>query len=149
MKTVSFINIVLIIVIVVGIYFIISELNPKPKDNIIIQRDTINHVDTVRVPKLIYIKNLQAKIDTIFIDSSKVLAAHADTIFQKDSSEIKISYYYPPKNFFEIALDLKEKIIHELKTITEIKTITIEQPWYEDTWFYTTIISIAILFLVR
>lgn len=148
MKAENILNIVLVVSIIGGIFFLISQIHDKPIEHITIERDTVYHVDTVRVPKIIYIQKLHAKLDTVFTDSSKVLVAHADTTIQKDSSKIKVSYYFPPQNYFEIMLDLKERIIHELKTITEFKTITISEPWYKNTWFYSTVLSIIILFMV-
>lgn len=148
MKTENILNIVLVAVIIGAIFFLISILPHKPIERITIERDTVHQVDTLRVPKIIYVQKLHAKIDTVFIDSSKVIVAYADTTIQKDSSRIEVSYYFPPQNYFEIILDLKEKIIHELKTITEIKTIAISEPWYKNTWFYSTVFSIIILFMV-
>jgi hypothetical protein len=148
MKAENIINIVLVASIIGGLFFLIYNLRHEPIEHITIERDTVHHVDTIRVPKFIYIQKMHAKIDTLFIDSSNVLVAHADTTIQKDSSKIKVSYYFPPQNYFEIMLDLKEKIIHELKTITEIKTITISEPWYKNTWFYSTVLSILVLFMV-
>jgi len=148
MKTENILNIVLVASIIGGIFFLISQIHNEPIEHITIERDTVHHVDTIRVPKIIYVQKLHAKIDTVFIDSSKVLVAHADTTIQKDSSKVKVSYYFPPQNYFEIMLDLKEKIIHELKTITEVKTITISEPWYKNTWFYSTVLSILVLFMV-
>lgn len=148
MKTENILNIVLVASIIGGLFFLIYNLRHEPIEHITVQRDTVHQVDTIRVPKIIYVQKLHAKIDTVFIDSTKVLVAHADTTIQKDSSKIKVSYYFPPQNYFEIMLDLKEKIIHELKTITEIKTITFSEPWFKNTWFYSTVLSIIILFMV-
>lgn len=148
MKAENIINIVLVALIIGALFFFISILPNKPIEHTTIERDTVHQVDTIRVPKIIYVQKLHAKIDTVFIDSVKVLVAHADTTIQKDSSKIKVSYYFPPQNYFEIMLDLKEKIIHELKTITEFKTITLSEPWYKNTWFYSTVLSILVLFMV-
>lgn len=141
----------LAVLIIIGLSVKMIFFSPRPIHIIDtkIMRDSVIVRDTIKIPKYIYITKLQAQIDTFFIDSSKVTFAHADTTIQKDSSKIKVSYYFPPKNFFEIALDLKERIIHELKTITETKTITLEQPWYKDMWFYSNILLLAILFLVK
>lgn len=71
------------------------------------------------VDKPIYITKIKAKIDTVyeptFINGDTVYVpytvAKADTVIQKDSSSVKITYYYPPKNYFDINLNIKEKII--------------------------------------
>jgi hypothetical protein len=116
----------------------------------VIKRDTVNHVDTVKVPKTIFITKWKARIDTIKVGpDSGIVVARADTLIKKDSSTVKVSYYYPPKNIFEIIWDIKERIIKQFQIITETKTITYEKSWYQDIFLYTTIIAGLLIFLVK
>ncbi len=153
MKANDILNTMLVLSVLIFLGLGIKYLFFAPEPNHVIgtkiERDTVTVKDTIRIPKYIYVTKLQARIDTIFVDSSKVLVARADTALQKDSSKIKVSYYFPPKNLFEIALEIKERIIREFQTVTETKTIITEEPWYRDMWFYSTMLSLVILFLVK
>ena len=53
----------------------------------------------------------------------------------------KVSYYFPPYST-DIALNIKQKIIKEFQTITELKTVTVDLPFYKQITFWTTIASI-------
>jgi hypothetical protein len=153
MKPNEIINIALglAILIILGLAskMIFFPTDPKEIVDTVVQRDTLTRVDTVRIPKTVYVTKLQAKLDTIYVNNNPVQVAKADTILQKDSSKIKISYYFPPLNYFEAKFDIKEKIIETLKTITETKTITVEQPIYKQWTLWTTILSIVLFFLVK
>jgi hypothetical protein len=72
----------------------------------------------------IYISRINATIDTIYqtvYDSShtSTIVAKADTTITEDSTQIKISYYFPPQNYFQIDANIKEKIITKELTITK------------------------------
>ncbi len=143
------------VLIIIGVlYSVIRLFNPSGSSNpqlanTEIKRDTVTVHDTTFINKPVYITKWKARIDTVVIENEKVLVAKADTIMQQDSSKVKVSYYFPPKNFFEIAMDMKERIIHDLKTITEVKTITVEQPLYKNIFVYTTLIATLLIFLVK
>lgn len=90
----------------------------KPDNSKFIFETSIRYVD-----KPIYITKIKAKIDTVYeplfngIDTVYVpiTYAKADTLIKQDSSSIKITYYYPPKNYFNLDLNIKEKVItHEI-----------------------------------
>jgi|GEM_PF-3286464 len=101
---------------------------------------------------------LKAKLDTSYtavqdsstgeVDTLKNITASADTTFEKDSLQIKIKYHYPPQNYFELAINFKEKIIETIKTITMKTVETVELPFYKDTWFWTTIIEGVVVITV-
>lgn len=138
------------IILAIIILFVIDRLILPPTANKIeIQRDTLIVVDTIQVPKKIYITKIKADIDTVFIDSTTVMVAKADTIINQDSSRLKVSYYFPPANYFDIQYDLKEKIIEKIKTITELNTVTVEkeEPFYENEFVYISAILLTILLL--
>ena len=144
-------GIAILIIIGLGIktIFFPSEKTLHITDTVV-KRDTVNHVDTIKVQKTIFITKWKARLDTIKTGSdSGNVVARADSIFQKDSSSVKVSYYFPPKNMFEIAWDIKERIIKQFQTITETKTITYEKPFYENIFLYTTIIATLLIFLVK
>ena len=72
----------------------------------------------ITVPKLI------AKIDTVHtIDSvyyeKPIMIAYADTTLAQDSSQVRVKYYFPPANFFQVEAKIKEKVITQKLTITE------------------------------
>lgn len=142
------IGLVILIIIVLAVKMIFFPDQVRVVDTII-QRDTVTHVDTVRVPKTIYVTKLQAKIDTVFVNDNPMQVAKADTTLQKDSSKVNVSYYFPPLNYFEVMFDIKEKIIEKLKTITETKTVTVELPFYKQITFWTTIGAMLLFFLVK
>lgn len=84
----------------------------------------------------IYITKIKAKIDTVYEvqflgdsgDSAYVpiQVAKADTLLLTDSSRIGITYYYPPRNYFDVKANIKEKII--------TKELTIEKPYDLSFW---------------
>ena len=77
--------------------------------------DTVRTVNTVDKP--IYLTKWKAKLDTITVETvihdtlrvEKVVTAKADTLITKDSSSVKIKYYFPPLNYFDVDLKIKEK----------------------------------------
>lgn len=152
MQTNSKINIALGIAIII-IICLISKITFFPgRERItdrVVEKDTVSHTDTLRIPKTVYVTKLQAKIDTVIINNQPIEVAQADTVIKQDSSKIKISYFFPPLNYFEAKFDIKEKIIESIKTITERETITVEQPIYKQWTFWTTILSIVLFFLVK
>lgn len=153
MKANEILNIALglTILIVIGLAVKMIFYPPEQKTIVetVIKRDTLIRVDTIRVPKTIYVTKLQAKIDTIFVNNNSVLVAKADTTLQRDSSKVDISYFFPPLNYFEAKFDIKEKIIETLKVITETVTITVEKPIYEQWTFWSTIAAVLLFFVVK
>lgn len=87
---------------------------------------------TKYVDKPIYITKLEAKLDTIYVDAindttnDAVIVAEADTLLLADSSRIGITYYFPPRNYFDVKANIKERVI--------TKELTIEKP-YEPSFF--------------
>lgn len=150
----------ILIIIGLGIKLIFFPDQIRVVDTVTV-RDTTTVHDTTYVPRNINISKLKAKLskeikDSLIIyfnhlgkDSSETLVAYADTTIHKDSSKIKVSYHFPPENFFEIVLDIKDKIVKEIQTITETKTITVELPFYKQITFWTTIGAMLLFFLVK
>ena len=77
---------------------------------------TTTTIDTLYLTQIKLVERLKAKLDTIYINSAPVTVAVADTVLKEDSSTIAVKYYFPPLNYFNIAADIKQKIIY--KTIT-------------------------------
>lgn len=72
----------------------------------------------------VYLTKIIAKTDTVhWVDSvyyeKPITVAIADTLIKKDSSSIKIKYYYPPLNYFSIDMNIREKIITQKLTVTQ------------------------------
>lgn len=107
--------------LIVIVYFgakILGAKQYEPDNSKYIFETSIKFVD-----KPIYITKIKARIDTLyepkFINGDTVYVAYqtavADTILKSDSSKIGITYYFPPKNYFNIDAHIKEKIItHEI-----------------------------------
>lgn len=153
MKPNEILNIALGVAILIIIYLAIKMIffPQEPKRIVETQtvRDTVSRVDTIRVPKTVYVTKLQAKLDTIYVNNNPVQVAKADTTLQKDSSKIDIRYFFPPLNYFEAKFDIKEKIIETLKTVTETITVTVEKPVYQQWTFWSTIAAVLLLFVVK
>ena len=101
-----------ILAVVVGILTINNFKKPSitaPKI------DTVKVVKTIDKP--IYLTKWKAKLDTISVETvkhdtvtvEKILVAKADTLISKDSSSVKIKYYFPPLNYFDVDLKIKER----------------------------------------
>lgn len=101
--------------------------------------------DTTIITRVDTVHKLIADLDTVYIDSTEVITAAADTTFVEDSSSVSVKYYFPPLNYFDINLDIKSKVIEKTKTITEVKEIERPNPFYSDHWFWTTIGLVLLL----
>jgi len=103
---------------------------------------TVVKTDTVTVVKNNVITKWKAKLDTVYVDSMEVVKASADTVLTQDSSSVKVSYLFPPLNYFDVEFDLREKTIYEEITTTILDSVVVQvnKPFYEDTWFWTTIL---------
>lgn len=145
----AIIILILLIILLLISNSIIQSCNQSQSSNPLIHHsiDTVySKPDTVLIRDTITINRLIAQLDTVYIDdTTKVISASADTTFQKDSSKISVKYFFPPLNYFDIALDLKEKIITKTKTITEVKEFEKPIPFYKDNWFYSSIVLFVLL----
>jgi hypothetical protein len=93
---------------------------------------TLTKVDTLVKERPIYLTKLSSKLDTIYIDNTPQVTATADTLLKEDSSKIKITYFFPPRNRFDVDMDLKEKLI--IRTDSVFKTIEKTLPYEESFW---------------
>lgn len=96
--------------------------NSKYNKPILISSDTtyVTHIEYKDRP--VYITKIKAKIDTVIINNIPQIVASADTLIQKDSSTVKVKYYFPPLNYFSIDMNLKDKFIYKTTTIKELFT---------------------------
>ena len=138
-------EILLTLAIVFAGLFLWRTLQPRIEKVETISIDTVSIVDTVTITKYKTVEKLKAVIDTVFIEDEYIEVAKADTILSEDSSRINIEYYFPPLNEFRVDFDLKEKVIEKVKTITQIKEVTIKEPFYKDEWFYSTLAAVLLL----
>lgn len=114
------------LILLTAVFFVAKYFGSKQykSDNSkFIFETSIRYVDKpIKIPKI------KAKTDTVWVvqflgnsnDSAYVpiQIAYADTLLKQDSSSVKITYYYPPKNYFDLNLNIKEKIItHEITKI--------------------------------
>lgn len=84
-----------------------------------LEKEKLVH-DTTIVTNTLF-KRLPARIDTvattdILTDDKPLVVAHSDTVYTKDSSTIKVDYYFPPINKFDIMANIKNKIIYRVET---------------------------------
>lgn len=93
---------------------------------------TLTKIDTLVKEKPIYLTKLSSKLDTIYINNTPQITATADTLLRQDSSKIKVTYFFPPQNYFDIDMILKEKII--IQTDSIFKTIEKILPYEESFW---------------
>jgi hypothetical protein len=127
--------------------FFVTKSAIKPEQKIVYRPDTVLvKADTVYRNKILFIKQA-AKIDTITItrdngDSMSILKATADTLIIKDSSRIKIKYYFPPANYFMIEIDLKERAITIFKEI--YNTVKTDAPWYDHFWIGVSAVLVVV-----
>ena len=127
--------VLVIIVMFLANYFGVHRYKneiPKPADTTWSISETVK-VDSTLIQKLkaqIYtLKNQKPVIirDTVLLGKEQYYA-EADTTYKEDSSSIKVRYYFPPLNYFDIA----PKIHTKQTTIT--KTITVNLPCESSFW---------------
>jgi hypothetical protein len=136
------------LILIASVYVVMNNIGSSKYNGEVVNRsiDTVwAKPDTVLITNTVYIPKLKAVLDTVYIDSVKTVVASADTVIKKDSSKIGVKYFFPPLNYFEVDLDLKEKVITKQVTILDSVTVEVKKPFYEDHWFWTSIAAIAVL----
>lgn len=118
---------------IIGVFTVWTfVIDHKPKSEIKI----VTKVDSVYVDKPIYITKIRAKLDTLLVPDIIIkrdtvwksqIVASADTLITRDSSSAKIKYFFPPLNYFDVDLKLREKV----KTITITKEIPTEPSFWD------------------
>lgn len=116
----------------IGILFVISlvsnifQYSNKPQP--IVKVDTVKAtaIDTVVKKEYITINKIRAKIDTVYVNNQLVQVAVADTVINKDSNYVKVKYYFPPVNKFDVKLALHNKTIYRTDSIFIYKNITLQ-----------------------
>lgn len=85
----------------------------------LISSDTtyVTHIEYKDRP--VYLTKIQAKIDTIYINNEPQIVATADTLLTKDSSTVKVKYYFPPLNYFSVDMNIKDKFVYKTVTVKE------------------------------
>lgn len=138
---------ILILLLLLITNSIIQSCNQSSNHSIIQSIDTVySKPDTVFLPDTVIIPELHAVLDTVYLeDSTEVISAAADTTLIKDSSRISVKYFFPPLNFFDIQLDIRERTITKVKTITEYKEVSRPEPFYKDEWFWSSAVLIILL----
>lgn len=139
---------ILLFLIVAAVAYIIFKPKDKPKTIIKIDRDTVTVRDTIIQKDTLTIERVKSILDTVFINNQNVKVAKADTVINNDSVRVKVDYYYDPLNYFDIEVQsLKEKIIEKFRTVTEIKTVEVDEPIYKEKSFYGMVAAIFIIIL--
>jgi len=99
-------------------------IDRRQETKVVSKTDTLTVIKTVNKP--IEIIKWKAKLDTIKVPEiinihdtiwTSQIVASADTLLTKDSSSVKVKYFFPPANYFDIDLKIKEKIT--VNTITK------------------------------
>lgn len=99
-------------------------IDRRQEVKVVSKTDTLTVIKTVNKP--IEVVKWKSKLDTIKIPQvvnihdtvwTSQIVASADTTFKKDSSSVSVKYFFPPLNYFDVKLNLKEKII--TNTITK------------------------------
>lgn len=119
-------TIAIIVIVTIGIisgayYFGYKSGESKVKVEYL-EKERLVH-DTVKT-KVIFWKEAPAQIDSFYSTDTlykniPLKFAYSDTLIAKDSSQIKVTYYFPPLNKFNVWADIKEKITY-LPEIVEI-----------------------------
>ena len=105
---------------------VLQYCNP-PEPIIKTKIETKTQIDTVYRSKYITVQKIQAKLDTVYIDNAPQMVASADTLIRQDSSAVKIKYYFPPMNKFEVTMKLRDRYITRVDSI--FKTIEKTLPY--------------------
>lgn len=123
------------LILIIGSYFFGSYLGKNKYKS---EKLKLEYITTIRyIDRPIYITKLKSKIDTIYVVDTLTsiidtqLVATADTTLIQDSNKVIVKYYFPPKNYFELKLNLKDKVI-----TNEIHTITQYTPTFLDRFNY-------------
>jgi len=91
---------------------------------------TVTKTDTIVQVKPFYLTKISSKLDTIYIDSKPITTATADTLIKEDSSSIRITYFFPPVNKFDVNMKIRERTITRIDSI--FKTIEKTLPYQES-----------------
>ena len=86
----------------------------------LISADTSYVIHTEVKDRPVYITKIKARIDTVIINNVPQEVASADTTLTKDSSTVRVKYYFPPANYFSIDMNLKDKFIYKTVTVKEV-----------------------------
>ena len=123
---------VMIILFLIATVAYVIERMKSPIINTVTKTNTVYHTDTTYVTKYITVTNVKSKIDTVIINGQQQLIAQSDTTIMQDSNIVKVSYYFPPANYFDIGLHLHNTIIKEYDTtyITTTNTITAKKSFW-------------------
>jgi hypothetical protein len=126
-----------------------SPSNPVVKT--VTVRDTVLKTDTLVIRDTIVVTKVKAHLDTVFIAKYDTLVqkASVDTTLTRDSVNVKVSYYFPPLNSFDIAVKNLKKFETRIKTVEKLKTVTIEKepPFYKNNWFLVSVIEFLLIVL--
>jgi hypothetical protein len=136
-KTILTASVIVLLGVIAATYFITkSTIKPQEKTKFI-KIDTVTiKADTIYKDRP-YAVMISGKVDTIVInDTVKSIVARADTIISKDSSYIRVAYYFPPENRFDVEMNLKEKIVTITRDMKEY--VPVDRPWYDRYWVGAT-----------
>ena len=133
-------------VVVYGLLFqpapeIVTEIEYLPGDTVTVFRtDTLSFSDTVFV----------YNSDTVWVDAEGKHHATASFNLGTDSAGVagRVNYDEPAFSFEDIKIRHPTITITVVDTLKETTTITKHPPFFEDTWFWTTIGGAILIFLL-
>jgi hypothetical protein len=102
-----------------GIYYVGYQHGKSNITTKYLEKEKLIH-DTL-ITKETFFSRLPARLDTMLLidtvyKNKPITIAHSDTIYTKDSSKIKVDYFFPPVNKFDIYADIKQRIIYRVET---------------------------------
>ena len=105
------------LIFTISIAYNIYQSFNKPKPKIITNTIVKSKIDTVYKTNKIVLIKWKAKIDTVLINNQEVQVASSDTLISKDSNYVKVKYYFPPLNYFNIQFSLHDRYINKTDSI--------------------------------
>jgi len=141
-------------IIAILVFLYITKRDVEYKDRVEYDTNWVKQ-DTVFIVKHLKGKTTPGRIDTLYLDSNKAISQLAVKLErteiineQGDTAWLSLDYVFPPINEFRnIELSYKEKIIEKtkeiMKTITKIERI----PFYENSFFWISIVELLIIII--
>lgn len=142
-------------IVIAIILFLIGWNFVAPVFNNTVTKEVVKHtVDTVwtKPDTVIQIEQQtitkwKAAIDTVYIDSTAVLVAKADTTISNDSLSFSVKYFFPPLNYFDVNYDLKLTTITDTVTILDSTFVEVTKPILKDNWFWVSAVLMIVYLL--
>lgn len=110
----------IVIILIIGVTYYAGFKHGSSKVEVkYLEKEKLVH-DTL-ITKETFLKQLPTKLDTVILTDTlykdkPIIVAHSDTLVTVDSSKIKVDYFFPPVNKFNVWADIKQRIIYRVET---------------------------------